>query len=441
MNQEQFININYLKSKGFETIQQFQDLYGDLDELKKQIRDTIGDKLSEDDIRDKRVLLKPNWVRHDKKEIDYYCLTTNENFIIAFLEIIFQMKPLTVLIGDAPIQGCDWSKLISDSFLNKVKHLSEKYKTDVLIKDFRRVVFDQDANNLTVEKNPIDEYLIFDVGHMSYLESVTDNNNTFRVTVYNPDRFKESHLPGMHKYCITKELFDADVIISMPKLKTHQKTGITAALKNIVGFNGDKDFLPHHRIGGVGMGGDCYPGKSRLRYWAELALDNANRNKGNYKYGFWSKLGSILWKLSFPDKVHTLEAGWYGNDTTWRMVMDLNLIVMYGAKDGRIKDSQQRKFYSLCDGIIGGQGNGPLNPEPLELGVITFTNASVLNDLCSGILMGMEVDRIPLLVASKDFIYSSNYTIKFNNVTSTFKNLKKYSVKTIMPPGWQDYNK
>ena len=83
---------------------------------------------------------------------------------------------------------------------------------------------------------------------------------------YDPDKFRYTHTKGMHKYCITKHLFDSDLVISLPKAKTHQKAGITAALKNIVGLNGDKDYLPHHRIGGTEVGGDAYPGKSYFRY-------------------------------------------------------------------------------------------------------------------------------------------------------------------------------
>ena len=297
-------------------------------------------------------------------------------------------------------------------------------------------------NNAIEQQEPIDDYIIFDVGKKSYLEPITDKeSNKFRVTVYNPDRFRESHGPGMHKYCITKELFDADVVLSLPKVKTHQKAGITAALKNIVGLNGDKDFLPHHRIGGTTMGGDCYPGGNKLRYWSELCLDEANRNKGNWKYRLWTRTSTVLWRLSMPKPVHRVEAGWYGNDTTWRMVMDLNQIVYYGTKEGYLANDRQRLFFSLCDAIIGGQGNGPLNPEPLPLGLISFTNTSGWNDLVLAEIMGMNLDRIPLLVSAKSFERNGEIVFKLNDNNVEYSTYKKFAIKAEMPPGWLTYDK
>lgn len=98
---------------------------------------------------------------------------------------------------------------------------------------------------------------------------MTQDDN-FRITCYPPERLKREHQKGHHRYCIIKDLFEADVVLSLPKVKTHQKTGITGALKNFVGVNGDKDYLPHHRIGGTKFGGDCYPGGSLLRRWSEF---------------------------------------------------------------------------------------------------------------------------------------------------------------------------
>ncbi len=178
----------------------------------------------------------------------------------------------------------------------------------------------------------------------------------------------------MHKYCISKALFESDVVISLPKIKTHQRTCITGGLKNIVGLNGDKDFLPHHRLGGTGNGGDCYEGKNHLRYWAELSQDAANRNQGTIFFRPWLKVSGLLWELSIPKEDDDLGAGWYGNDTTWRMVMDLNTIALYGKLDGSLSDEPQRVLYSLCDAIIAGEGDGPLHPEPFPMGIVSFSN-------------------------------------------------------------------
>ncbi len=249
----------------------------------------------------------------------------------------------------------------------------------------------------------------------------------------------QSHRTGVHKYCITKELFEADVVISMPKVKTHQKNGITCALKNLVGLNGDKDYLPHHRIGGTGFGGDCYPGKNIFRLASEYLLDMANRRQGKFLYRPLVFLASVIWKLSNPKKVHHLSAAWYGNDTTWRMVMDLNKIAVYGKSDGTISKTPQRQLYSLCDGIIGGQGDGPLRPEPLPLGIISFTNHSGLNDICMATLMGFDYKKIPLLANQKINLTSIDTEIILDDVKVDLKELEKRSISTLPPPGWMEY--
>jgi hypothetical protein len=355
---------------------------------------------------------------------------------LAIIEIVIANKPAKIIVGDAPIQSCKWELLLEDPFFLRIKELQDKYQVPIQIMDFRRVTFGQDINKT---KPPISEYLIFDLGKESELEPITSDKNLFRVTSYNPDRLTESHCKGTHKYCITKALFDADIIISIPKVKTHQKVGITCALKNLVGINGDKDYLPHHRRGGVDLGGDCYPGKNYLRFWAECSLDNANRNSNLYKYKIWRYLTVILWKLSNPKKVHSLSAAWYGNDTTWRMVMDLNKIAIWGKSDGTISSEPQRTLLSLCDGIIGGQGDGPLNPDPLPLGIISFTNNSYLNDICMGILLGFDIGKIPLLKSAIKKLDGEDSNIFWNGEKISLEGLKKYSITTIPPPGWIDY--
>lgn len=434
-----FVNIATLfNEKTGRRVEALQELYNDHRLLLSVAEDLAGNILTEEKIRNKKVLLKPNWVKQPFRQYDDICLCTHNNFILAVLELVLKRNPASVLIGDAPIQGCYWERLVSKEFMERIQALSGKFNIPVAIKDFRRVFFDTVTNRLDDQRNPMSNYLIFDVGKKSYLEPITvPGKKIFRVSQYNPDKFTDTHGPGMHKYCIIKELFNADVVISLPKIKTHQKTGITCALKNIVGFNGDKDFLPHHRIGGTKMGGDSYPGKSRVRYWAELAMDNANRNMGNFWYRVWFKISTTLWALSFPGKEHQWHAAWYGNDTTWRMVMDLNLIVNYGKPDGSLADTPQRLLYSFCDGIVGGQGDGPLSPDPLNLGVMSFTDDSATNDICMATMMGLPLEKLPLLTAAKLFTPNRKVQVMLNGQPVKIDNLRSYAVKAIPSPGWQ----
>jgi len=415
-------------------------IYSDIFLLRDKIQSVSDGLLNNPQIiTGEKILLKPNWVLHNRKADDEICMRTHDSVILALLEILLEQKPTSVLIGDAPIQGCNWNKMLSNDFLEKVAGLSKKFKTPVKIKDFRRVTFDPGLNNPEKERNPITDYIIFDLGKDSQLEPISSDKNIFRVTNYDPDRLAQSHRKGVHKYCITKELFEADVVISMPKVKTHQKTGITCALKNLVGVNGDKDYLPHHRIGGVGFGGDCYPGKNIFRLGTEYLLDMANRRQGKFLYKPLVFSATVIWKLSIPKKVHDLAAAWHGNDTTWRMVMDLNKIAVYGKSDGTIASTPQRQLFSLCDGIIGGQGDGPLRPEPLPLGIISFTNHSGLNDICMATLMGFDYKKIPLLAHQKINLTSIDTEIMLDGAKVNLTELAKQSIETLPPPGWVEY--
>ena len=442
-NTDYFVDIqSFYTNESDRTVEKLASQYTNIVYLKEIILGLFKRHFAYEMICNKKVLLKPNWVKHSTVTYDEICLRTNDNVLLATLETVLQYKPLLVVIGDAPVQGCNWDRMLSSSLLKSIDILSEQYNIVVKVKDFRRVTFNPSKNISEHNRKPLSEYNIFDLGVDSYLEPISrSDKNVFRVTNYNPDRLSESHSMGVHKYCISKELFETDLIISLPKVKTHQKAGITAALKNLVGLNGDKDYLPHHRIGGTGFGGDCYPGKNRLRLLSEQLLDFANRRQGKFSYWVGLRLSVILWRFTFPKPVHQLAAGWYGNDTTWRMVLDLNKIAMYGKADGTIAKNPQRLIYSLCDGIIGGQGNGPLQPEPLGLGILSLTNHSGLNDLIMGLLMGFQIEKIPLLNSVKDKLDLKNTTILWNNQKINLSNIELNSIHTEPPPGWAQFLK
>jgi uncharacterized protein (DUF362 family) len=437
-----FLNLyKFFSSEAERKINHLSSVYLDDKQLYASIELIVKDYLNSKTVIGKKIFLKPNWVLQNRSSSDQWCLCTHPNFIIQFVNYLVQYAPSKITIADAPVQGCKWEQLHSAEFYNRIEKISKASNVKIEIKDLRRLVFTPSEREMHKTQNSIDNYVIFDLGNQSFLEDVSEENiNKFRVTVYNPDRFLESHAKGMHKYCITKELFDADICISMPKSKTHEKSGITNALKNIVGLNGDKDYLPHHRIGGSKHGGDAYPGKNVVRFFAEQLYDKANRNLENASYWRWIRLASLVWRLSIPNRHSRLGAGWYGNDTTWRMVMDLNKIAYYGRSDGTLGKDPVRKFYSLCDGIIGGQKDGPLTPDPLALGFISFTNDSAWCDIATAILMGMEVNKLKLLVAAKDFSPFNHLEIKLNGEIVQLNDLIKYKIDAVMPGGWNGYD-
>jgi len=224
-----------------------------------------------------RVLIKPNWVLHrNQSGHGLECLVTHASFIEAVAQYVALARPSSLIIGDAPIQGCDFTALRAacglDGMVERLRRGAggapgpegPPAGIPVEIVDFRRTVLrghelgDRKAEDLRDQNN----FVLFDLGGRSLLEPLAGQSRRFRVTMYNPDLLGRTHAPGRHQYLVAREAIEADVVVNLPKLKSHKKTCITGALKNLIGINGNKEYLPHHRKGGQLRGGDCYPGGS-----------------------------------------------------------------------------------------------------------------------------------------------------------------------------------
>lgn len=360
--------------------------------------------------------------------------------ILETLHVLLECQPKSIIVGDAPIQDCHWEKMLHQDFYNDVEKLSQKYNTPISIRDFRKVIFDSSTNTFGKSSRTDDDYLIFDVADKSWLEPITDEKMKFRVTNYDPDRMKLSHAKGMHRYCVAKEIFESDIVITMPKTKTHRMACLTNSLKILVGMNGDKDYLPHHRIGAKDEGGDCYKDHSILRRLAETLMDFANRHRGAFYFLPVRYMVGALWRISRPNKGESMAATWYGNDTVWRMVLDLNLIATYGKKDGTMSDTPQRTMYTLCDAIVGGQNEGPLYPEPLPAGVLFFSNDPYLSDEVAGNLFKLNLDRIPLLAQAKRINSEKKYQIILDGKDVSMEDVREIGIEAVVPAGWLNYN-
>jgi uncharacterized protein (DUF362 family) len=395
------------------------------------------------------VMLKPNWVmhyNHSCKGMD--CMVTHPVFIEAILQQILKTKPGKIVIADAPIQSCDFDSLVRNEWKAKIESLA--YPVEISFIDFRRKITKAGRLKFTTEDTirSDENYVLFDLGKESLLDQITSSDRNFRVTCYNPDELTKSHNIDSHKYLISKEIFDVDVVINLPKLKCHKKAGITAALKNLVGINGNKDYLPHHRFGGSLQQGDCYEGKCTLKNITEKCYDLANRNINRSSYYLWKICaGLILRAHKILSGDEQIDGSWYGNDTVWRMVLDLNRIALYGNKDGSLSDTPLRNIVSITDGIIAGERNGPLAPEPVKMGVVTCAFSSAFADLVHAALMKFDAGKIPLINnAFGTFKYpltnfkASDVKLVVNGISSSLEALTdKYGVRFIPPDGWKDY--
>lgn len=346
-----------------------------------------------------RVVIKPNWVLHANElpggGMD--CLITHRTLIAAVLGYVLRAKPASVVIGDAPLQGCDFPRLQAEEGLDR---LVEQGQGLVQIADFRRTLLQRDGyaahrrEGVRGEEN----FVLYDLGSDSLIETLPSTGGRLRVTMYNPDLLARAHAPGRHRYLIAREIIDTDVVINIPKLKSHMKAGVTGALKNLIGINGNKEFLPHHRKGGSAQGGDCYDGYSFWQNCAENLYDAANRSAGGAVQTalYWGASQSLRAARVFGGE-GLVEGAWYGNQTVWRTCLDLNRVLRYGRLDGTLADTPQRRTIHITDAIIGGQGEGPLRPEPVPSGFLTGALNPAAAEWVNTLAMGWDPLRLPIV--------------------------------------------
>jgi uncharacterized protein (DUF362 family) len=358
----------------------------------------LGNVISKSD----RVVIKPNFVTdRNRGPWGIEPLVTSAELVRNVTEFALRQSPSRVVVADAPIQSCDFGNLLKLTGLAEWSaDLQARDARYCGIADLRRTTCDI-FNGVRVkseENQPLQDYVLFDLGVDSLLEPVSDDRNSFRVTRYSPAAMFQTHRRGRHQYLIAKEVLDANVIINLPKLKTHKKAGVTCALKNLVGINGNKEFLPHHRVGGSHNGGDCYPGRNSLKRVLELVLDRENSSDSIARARRWHMLSANLERLlrRSGDQLG-VEGAWIGNDTVWRMSLDLNRILLYGRADGKLSDSIQRRVIHLVDAMIGGQGDGPLAPQPLYMGLLLAGENAAAIDWVGAALLGYVPAMIPIV--------------------------------------------
>lgn len=104
---------------------------------------------------------------------------------------------------------------------------------------------------------------------------------------------------------------------------------------------------------------------------------------------------------------------WYGNDTTWRSVVDITRIIHFADKAGRLTPSVQRTFFSVVDGIVGGDQDGPMKPRTRKCGIIVCGQDMVAVDIVATYLMGFNPLKLnylaTLITPHPSFNLSLNY--------------------------------
>ncbi len=350
------------------------------------------------------VLVKPNMVRHENHGpggVD--CMLTHGSVVRVVLDyVLLALRGEgRVTLGDAPLQSCDFEKLLAITGIGAMAAaVQDRADVPIDLLDFRctgrtesdagfagaRYELAGDPNGL----QPVD------LGDNSVLAPLDEGHDRYRVTGYDAESTPMHHRPGKHEYLMACTALDSDVLINVPKLKTHRKAGMTCALKNLVGLNGDKAWLPHHRSGAVNCGGDEYPISSprkALLSKLDYEIDAAGPGVRRIALRAARKAISISNRVKpFPD--HYREGSWYGNDTVWRMVLDLNRAAIYARGDGAF-GRERRKWLTIVDAIVTGENEGPLRPDPVHSGVVLAGFDQALVDLACARMIGFDPERLP----------------------------------------------
>lgn len=148
------------------------------------LTDIVGRGLDElkVDVRGRRILLKPNLVEYSAERV----INTHPSVVAAAAEALLRAGAARVVIGEGPGHRRDIEYLLSSTgLLDRLKDLSLGF---------------------------------------------VDLNHDDVATVPLASRFM-----GLADLALPAELLEADLVVSMPKLKTHHYAGMTGALKNLFG--------------------------------------------------------------------------------------------------------------------------------------------------------------------------------------------------------------
>lgn len=372
------------------------------------------------------VVIKPNLVKDTLRADCQNAVVTHGSVVRPMIDYCIKaMKGRgKIIVGDAPQAESDFHTIVARNGIEKLVDYYRKSGINIELRDFRltKVIME---NGIWVDEQENVESdtsnVIVNLGTNSMFYTPQYKNADFHGGGYDRITTKRHHHGKIQEYCISKTILEADVVISIPKLKTHKKAGLTCCMKNLVGINVNKDYLPHFVVGPQNTGGDEYPklGKGRtimtkvvrvvrdaflVKHWKTFgkwtikivkALNSVSSKEEEKDNGFEQKNEA----KTFMNKVTgtpVFQGAWPGNETIWRMILDLNKIFVYVDSKGVLQKEKCRNYFYLVDGVIAGGGNGPMAPEPVACGLIAAGYEALPIDGAILKAFSIEPDVIPL---------------------------------------------
>lgn len=362
------------------------------------------------------VVIKPNFVSsrnfHQRyARHDFFCCCTHPSVIRPVIDLAWRALDGrgTISIAEAPLEGGDLgTTLAALGVLEMVDTLQRRDGINLELIDLRdfqivphmaidnRAVAGRSLNVGVLKREALAGdargYTTVNLGRASSFAELDGRCERLRFHHSNPGWPALHHWGGRHEYSLPNTVLAADLVVSLPKMKTHKKTGVTLSLKNMIGTTNEKYWLPHFSAG-TPPDGDEYPvvpalGARVATFLSRIALPGGH---------------ALVLRCPQVDQHEDpiiYDGNWSGNDTLWRTILDLNRIVRYADSRGGMRDAPQRQILTIIDGIVAGEGNGPLAPSPKRCGLLIAGLDAWACDYAATRMMGVDPSMIKFLSAA-----------------------------------------
>lgn len=274
------------------------------------------------------VLIKPNLV-DDSEWVNGQ--TTHPAFLRPIIDYAYKACGPTgrILLAEGPWAAGVFDRLVANTGIQTmVAHLASRYDVPVTLLDLNRA--SRGATPLV------------DLGDVSELRAVDRVWYDAHGTV-----MEEGGNPGIGRYYIAPAVLEADVVISVPKVKVHCSGGVTLAMKNMLGIIPAWDG-PYEQ--------------AQLKDCAHTSdVDRAAGSRGMY----------------------------LDNDTIWRSMADLNRILLYADDRGILHQERQRKYVAIVDGVVAAE-ESQYHPHPYPLNTVVVGADPVTVDAVTARSMGFD---------------------------------------------------
>lgn len=388
------------------------------------------------------VVLKPNFVRHRHTERkNPFAIITHPSIlrVVADYCWIALAGKGKIIVADAPQYDANWAELIKLTRLDAVQDFynSERENSfDVFdLRNYWSRGKHFPSMKIPLEGDP-NGVVKINLGKDSAVKNIKDPKKLYGA-VYHRRELIEDHTNERQIYELSGTVMKADVVISIPKLKTHKKVGVTMNIKGLVGVCTNKNLIVHYSLGSAKDGGDQYPTdhftpleeriiKIERRMYDTFLAKQSVPLEYVHRSIYWLHGRFVKpFGIGVAKEKRLLDVGnWHGNDSAWRMCVDLLKLILYADAKGNLHKTPQRKLFTIIDGIVGGENKGPLEPDAKESGVLIGGENLLAADIVAARLMGFDPLKIKTfsnLLAETDWEYGLKNLDEINVVSTNEK--------------------